>query len=185
MRILSGILVLALGFGVGCANRSDTPPQAGASAGGGAQAGAGGAQAGGSAQGAVSGGAGAQAAARMPPDALDPIMKKIGPTNGAMRMKLMNKMLAEARTDAMTLAELFGEVEKFWAQNNKPDAVKWAQDARTNASTAAGAAAAGDAMKAQAAADSMLASCKQCHGTYREMDPSGMGFRIKPGVATE
>jgi hypothetical protein len=120
----------------------------------------------------------------MPPDALDPIMKKIGPTNGAMRMKLMNAQLADARGDALALAELFGEVERFWAQNNRADAVKWAQLARTGASEAAGAAAAGDPKKAQAAADTMLGACKQCHGTYREGDQQ-TGFRIKPGIATE
>jgi hypothetical protein len=161
------MLVAALMLTVACASRSDTP----------APTGSGGA--------AASGGAGAEAAAKMPPNALDPIMKKIGPTNAEMRTKLMNNVLDEAGTDAVALAELFGEVERFWAQNNKPDAVKWAQQARANASEAAGAATAGDAMKAQAAANNMLGACKQCHGTYREMDPAGMGFRIKPGVATE
>ena len=169
MRILPGILVVALGVSAACANRSDTSATGGAPATAGAQ---------------TSGGAGAQAAARLPPDALDPIMKKVGPTNGAMRKKLMSGAVADARSDALTLAELFGDVERFWAQNNKPDAVKWAQDARANASAAAGAAAAGDGMKAQAAADNMLAACKQCHGTYREGDQE-TGFRIKPGVATE
>jgi hypothetical protein len=182
MRILPGILVVALGMSAACANRSNTPAQGGTATG--AAAPAGGTQTAGAPAGARGGGPGAQAAARMPPDALDPIMKKVGPTNAEMRKKLMGNMVADARSDALALAELFGEVERFWAQNNRPDAVKWAQQARANASEAAGAAAAGDGTKAQASADNMLAACKQCHGMYREGDQQ-TGFRIKPGVATE
>jgi cytochrome c556 len=59
--------------------------------------------------------------------------------------------------------------------------VKWAAEARTQASEAAGAAAAANAAKATAAAENMGAACKQCHGTYREPDGQG-GYRIKPGV---
>jgi len=128
--------------------------------------------------------AGAQAQARMTEADYDAIMKKVGPTNGAMRMKLMGGMLKEAATDAQALAGLFGDVEKFWAQHNKQDAVKWAAEARSNASEVAGAAAAGDGMKAQTAANNILGSCKQCHGMYREGDAQS-GFRIKPGTLTE
>jgi cytochrome c556 len=156
MRILSGIVVLTLGLGIVYASRVDVDA---AGAGGGAQAGA-----------------------RMTEADYEKIMKQVGPTNGAMRMKLMGNMLPDAAKDATQLVQLFGDVERFWTQNNKTDAVKWAQDARANATETASAASAGDGMKAQMAANNILASCKQCHGTYREMDPSGMGFRIKPGT---
>ena len=86
----------------------------------------------------------------------DGLMKKVGPTNGAMRKKLMGNMLADAAKDAQTLATLFGDVERFWAQHKKADAVKWAAEARTFATETAGAAAAGDAMKTQQAADNLL-----------------------------
>ena len=110
-------------------------------------------------------------------------MKNIGTTFPANRMQLMANQLPAASKGAEELAVWFGDVERFWAQNNKPDAVKWAQDARTFATQVADAATAGDAMKATQAANNMQGACKQCHGTYREMDPAG-GFRIKAGVLT-
>ena len=190
MRIVSGVAVLALTFSVACANKSDTastPPQApagGATAAGGAAAGGGATATTGStapAGGQRAGGAGAQAAARLTPDDLQARMKVIGPTSGALRMKLMNNQLPDAAKDAQTLATAFGDVERFWQQNNKADAVMWAQTARMAATEAAGAATAGDGMKALAAANTMQAQCKQCHGTYREGDAQ-TGFRIKAGV---
>jgi len=108
-------------------------------------------------------------------------MRIIGPTSGALRMKLMMNQLPDAAKDAQTLAMAFGDVERFWQQNNKADAVMFAQTARMAASEAAGAAAAGDGMKALAAANTMQAQCKQCHGMYREGDAQ-TGFKIKAGV---
>jgi len=150
--------MLALTCSVACAgkNKAASPPAAGS-------------------------GAGAAAAARMTADDLDARMKVIGPASGSLRMKLMANQLADAAKDAQTLAVAFGDVERFFQQNNKSDAVMWAQQARMAASAAAGAATAGDGMKASAAADNMQANCKQCHGVYREGDAQ-TGFRIKPGT---
>ena len=111
----------------------------------------------------------------------DGLMKKVGPTYQALRKKLEGGATADAAKDAQQLAELFGSVERFWAQHKKADAVKWAQQARTYASDAAGTAATGAADKALAAANNMGGMCKQCHGTYREGDAS-TGFRIKPAA---
>ena len=113
----------------------------------------------------------------------DGLMKKVGPTYQDLRKKLEGGATADAAKDAQRLAELFGSVERFWAQHKKADAVKWAQQARTYASDAAGAAANGGADKALAAANNMGGMCKQCHGTYREGDAK-TGFRIKPSALT-
>ena len=153
MRILTGIVVLALGFSVAAATSTTA-------AGGGA------------------------AAQQMTEADYDALMKKVGPTNGAMRKKIMGNMLADAAKDAQTLATLFGDVERFWTQHKKQDAMKWAAEARKFATETAGAAAAGDQMKTQQAADNLVGDCKQCHGTYREGSQEA-GFRIKPGVLTE
>jgi cytochrome c556 len=112
---------------------------------------------------------------------LEQLMQKIGPAYQGMRKTLQGPDTGDAAKQAQQLAELFGGVEKFWTQHNKPDAVKWAGEARTHASNAAGAAVAGDAAKAAAAAETMGGACKQCHGTYRESDGQG-GYRIKPGA---
>jgi cytochrome c556 len=110
-------------------------------------------------------------------------MKGIAQSNGALQKNLKGNMLMDAAKDAQQLATLFGEVERFWTQNNKPDAVKLAQTARTGATEVAGAAAAGDQAKALAAAGNLGGTCKQCHGVYREGDPQA-GFRIKAGTIT-
>ena len=185
MRMVSGAVVLALLIGAGCANKTSTsggsaPTPA---AGGGSQTGgaATGAPAGGAVTAPQGGGSGQQAAARMTPEQLDAAMKTVSATNTALGMKLMSADLPGAAKDAQTLATTFADVERFWAQANKPDAVKLAQQARMGASDTAAAAAAGDAMKATAARSNMTATCKQCHGMYREGDAQ-TGYRIKAGV---
>ena len=118
---------------------------------------------------------------RMNSQDLEQLMQKIGPTYQSLRKTLQGTDLGEAGKQAQQLAELFGGVEKFWTQHNRPDAITWAGEARTHASETAGTAAAGNAAKATAAADNLGGVCKQCHGTYRESDGQG-GYRIKPGV---
>ena len=156
MRILSGIVVMALGLSVAWATTSTT----------------------------TAAGGGAAAQARMTEADYDALMKKVGPTNGAMRKKIMGNMLGDAAKDAQTLATLFTDVERFWTQQKRTDAMKWAAEARMYASQTADAAASGAQMKTQQAADQLLGDCKQCHGTYREGSQEA-GFRIKPGMVTE
>jgi cytochrome c556 len=156
MRILTGMVVLTLGFSIGGATTSTTSARGG----------------------------GAAVQAAMTEADYDGLMKKVGPTNGAMRKKIMGNMLADAAKDAQTLATLFGDVERFWTQQKKTDAMKWAAEARMFATEIAGAAAGGDQMKTQQAADNLLGDCKQCHGMYREGSAEA-GFRIKPGTITE
>jgi hypothetical protein len=124
---------------------------------------------------------GTQAAARMTPEQLDAAMKTINSTNLALGMKLMSNDLTGVARDAQTLATSFADVERFWAQANKPEAVKLAQQARIGASETAAAATVGDAKKAASARGNMTATCKQCHGLYRDGDPQ-TGYRIKAGV---
>jgi cytochrome c556 len=111
-------------------------------------------------------------------------MKSIAQANGALQKALKSNALADAGKQAQELATLFGQVERFWQQNNKPDAVKLAQTARTGATEVAGAAAAGDQMKALMAAGNIGGTCKQCHGTYRE-GTAQTGFTIKAGTITQ
>ena len=114
------------------------------------------------------------------PQDLDGWMKKVGATYASLNKNAGGDLKA-ASNDAEQLAELFGNVERFFAQHKKQDAVTWAQDARKHAAEAAGAAAANDQMKAQAAAKNMGGACKQCHGLYREGDQA-TGYRIKAGA---
>ena len=183
MRITDGVTIATLVFAVACASTKTTAqapatPQAGAPA---AAAPAPGQAPRPAAQ---AGGAGAQAAAKVTVEQHEGFMKSISSANAALGMKIMNNQLAEAAKDAQQLATLFGDVEKFWAQNNKPDGVMWAQQGRQNAADTAGALAAGDAMKTAAARKQMSASCTSCHMTYREGSPQTGGYTIKAGVYT-
>ena len=182
-------LVVAAGLTVACADKTSTTTSAGAAtppptqASGAGQAGGG--AAGGGATGAAApargGGAGAQAAARMTAEQLEAGMKSISQSNGSLQKNLKSNALADAAKDAQQLATIFGDVERFFTQNNQPEAVKLAQAARTGATEAAGAAAAGDAAKAQAGAGAVTATCKQCHSAFREGDAT-TGYRLRAGI---
>ena len=154
MRILTGVVVLALGFSIGCAGRTSTT---------------------------AGGGGGAATQAKMTEADYDALMKKVGPTNGGMRKAIMSNQLADAGKNAQQLAMLFGDVERFWTQYKVMDAAKIAAEAQRNAKETAAAAASGDQAKTQMAADNLLGQCKQCHGMYR-MGSQEAGFMIKPGV---
>jgi len=159
MRILSGAVMLTFVIGVACAKTGAATPAAAAAA------------------------AGAQAAARVTVEQHEAAMKGIATNNGAMQKALKSNALPDAAKNAQELARLFAEVERFWTQNNKPDAVKLAQTGVAGATEVAGAAAAGDQMKAMAAAANIGGTCKQCHGTYREGTPEA-GYSIKAGTIT-
>ena len=153
MRILTGVVVLALGFSIGCAGRTSTT---------------------------TGGGGGAASQAPMTEADYDKLMKQVGPTNGMMQKALKSGDLASGGKSARQLAMLFVDVERFWMQHNIKDATMWAAEARKYATAAATAAEGGDQMKAVEAATSLLGDCKQCHGTYR-MGSQETGFSIKPG----
>jgi hypothetical protein len=118
---------------------------------------------------------------KLSPAPLEPLMKKIGPAYQSLRQQLEGRDSAGAGKDAQQLAELFGEVERFWAYHDRQDAVKFAGEARTHSTNAAGAAASTNLDKAAAATDNLGGACKQCHTAYRESDGSG-GYRIKSTV---
>ena len=165
MRMICAIAILVLVSSAACAGRTDTATTSSGTA----------------ATASAASGAEAQAATRLTPQDLESRMKDIGTTFPAMRMHIMANQLDDAAKEAEQLAVWFGDVERFWAQQSKADAVKWAQEARTVATEVVAASTAKDAMKAGQAATNMQGTCKQCHGTYREADPAG-GFRLKAGV---
>ena len=97
------------------------------------------------------------------------------------RWQLVRRTLhLEDAQDAQTLASTFADVERFWVQVNKPDAVTSAREPRLGASEAAAAAAIGDATKTAAARSKMTATCQHCHGLYRQGDADS-SYRIKAG----
>ena len=121
------------------------------------------------------------AQSKISPETYEGWMKSAGTANTALNMKLMNNQATAIAPEAKQLAQIFTDAEKFWAQYKKADAVKLSQEASKGFTEAAAAAAAGDGMKAMMAANNARATCKQCHGTYREGNPQE-GFRMKAGV---
>jgi hypothetical protein len=170
MRIARVMMIVMMGCGAACASRSAAPPQSNVPQTSPPAAVAPPVQT-------------STNQARLTADDYRGFMKTVGATYPMMRMHLMDGNTAEAAREAQVLAMTFGSVERFWTQNNKPDAIKLAGDARMYATQTAGAATAGDAARATMAAANMQGMCKQCHGLYREMDPAHAGgFRIKPGT---
>ncbi len=109
-------------------------------------------------------------------------MKALSTANAALGKKVMSNELAGAAADAQQMATILGDIEKFWAENKKDDAVKWAQEARQTATGLAGALTAGDAAKVGELRKTIGGSCTSCHTAYREGSPKEGGYRLKAGV---
>jgi hypothetical protein len=158
MRTILIAALLAVGVSIACAGRTVT-----------------------SAGPAQQGSTGAQAAAKLTVQEYDAFEKKIGTGFSGLQMQLAARDGQNASKEAAQMAVVFGDVEQFWAQNHKPDAVKWAQQSAMFASQIAGAVTAGDFTKAKQAQANLERTCNQCHGAYRQTDAAG-GFAVK-GVA--
>jgi cytochrome c556 len=128
--------------------------------------------------------AGGQAAAKISVEQHEGYMKALSTANAALGKKVQGDQLADAAKDALTLSTTLGDIEKFWAQNNKADGVKWSQDARKTATDLAGALTAGDAAKVKELRTALGQSCTGCHMAYREGGPQTGGYTIKAGVVT-
>jgi len=128
-------------------------------------------------------GAGAQQVAKITVETHEGYMKTLTTANAALGKKIMSSDLAGAAKDAQQIATILGDIEKFWAQNNKQDGVTWAQQGRQAATEMAGALGAGDAVKAEAERKQMQGSCASCHMAYRE-GTAQTGYTLKAGVVT-
>jgi len=122
-----------------------------------------------------------QAQAPLTPADYPAKMKAAAQANGELQKALKAGVAADAVAPAKTASAAFADIENFWKAQKKDDAVKLAAQARTGFADAAAAAAKGDAMAAQMAAGNALATCKQCHGLYREGDAQ-TGFKFKAGA---
>jgi hypothetical protein len=126
----------------------------------------------------------ASSAVPLTPGDLRTRMRTIGAALSAARMSIETNELADAATNAQMLATAFGDVERFWSQHDREDAVAWSREARLQAARMVSAASTHDARGASAAADRLAATCQACHDKYREGDPRA-GYRLKPGIAQE
>jgi hypothetical protein len=125
-------------------------------------------------------------AKRLPPpmtadeETLQKTMKKIQPAFGALRTALDGSDAEKTAENTAILKEAFTEAEAFWKGRNKPDAVKWAQEARANVETVERSAATAKWDAAKTSAGAVGQACQTCHTQYRERFDDG-SFRIKKG----
>jgi cytochrome c556 len=108
------------------------------------------------------------------------VMRQVGPANTALRGAIDNADPSATKEQAAILTKAFTQTEAFWKARNKPDALKWAADARTMADSIDKAVTAGKWEDVKTSAGTLGQQCQGCHGAYRERLDDG-SFRIKSG----
>ena|SRR5215204_1394196 len=98
-------------------------------------------------------------------------MKATGATVGSLRKNVEGKAADGAAADAQKLAEIFKQVEGFWAKRQTEDAVKWSREAQA-AAKADNWEGTGSGLKG------LMSTCAACHAAHREKLPEG-GYKIK------
>src|SRR5262245_5977372 len=130
--------------------------------------------------------AGVDVAKRPPPpmtaeeEALSKIMKQIGPANTALRTALDKTDMAVAKENANVLKTAFTQNEAFWKPKGKPEAIKFAEEARKLSEQINAAIGTGNWDEAKTHAGTLGQQCAGCHGAFRERMDDGT-FRIKTG----
>lgn len=126
-------------------------------------------------------------AMRLPPpmtpaeEALDKVMKQVGPANGAFRKGMAGSNVDLARDNAATLTKMFIETEQFFKAQRMNEPEKWAQDARRVTETIEKAVVAQNWTAVKAQAENLGKACQSCHAAYRDRYDDG-SFRLKrPG----
>jgi cytochrome c556 len=128
--------------------------------------------------------AGVDVAKRPPPpmtaeeEALSKIMKQVGPANTALRGAIDKTDVAVAKENANVLKQMFTQNEAFWKPKGKPEALKFAEEARKLSESIGTAIAAGNWEEAKTHAGTLGQQCAGCHGQFRERMDDGT-YRIK------
>jgi cytochrome c556 len=110
--------------------------------------------------------------------AFDAVMKRINPAFGAIRQAVNEAAGYEGVEHAVTLKQAFAETETFWKKRAKPDAMKWAAEARRHAEVLEQAITAGKWDDAKAALTGLQQTCSACHAAYRQRGDDG-SYRIR------
>jgi len=128
--------------------------------------------------------AGVDVAKRPPPpmtaeeEALSKIMKQVGPANTALRAALDKTDMAVAKENATVLKNMFTQNEAFWKPKGKPEAIKFAEEARKLSDQITAAIGTGNWDEAKTHAGTLGQQCAGCHGAFRDRMDDGT-YRIK------
>jgi cytochrome c556 len=109
--------------------------------------------------------------------AFDAVMKRVQPAFAALRQAVAESNGEGTKAQAAILKQAFAETEAFFKKRGKPDAEKWAVEARTHAQ-ALELASAGKWEEAKTALPALQQSCSSCHAVYRERQDDG-SYRIR------
>jgi hypothetical protein len=118
-------------------------------------------------------------------EAYDKVMKQIGEVFAALRKDIeireTERLARDSREgNAQTLRMAFIQVEAFWDEKGRDDAVKWADDARRALESIDNRMADSRWEDAKIQFDGLAKTCAACHAAYRDKGADGT-FRIKPG----
>lgn len=113
-------------------------------------------------------------------EAFDSSMKRISAAFTAIRQAVATSGGNGANRNADVLTDAFADVEEFWKNGEKADALKWAGEARQHSKTLSDAVAALKWDEAKASVDALQRTCSACHGAYRQRLDDG-SYRIRMG----
>jgi ankyrin repeat protein len=105
-------------------------------------------------------------------------MKTAATANTSLKKSVEGKQAAAVAMDAQTMADLFGQIEAYWAKSNTADAIALSRSAHDASLDLAAAAQAGNWEKADAAMKTIGGTCSACHTAHRDKQPDG-AYTIK------
>jgi len=111
---------------------------------------------------------------------LNTAMKQIGPGFTALRQAVAGGNMADAASEATTIAAGFTQAAAFWKATPREDAAKWTEEALHAAQDIAAAAGKKDAEALKTAVPALQSKCGACHGKYRQrMDDGSYRFNAE------
>jgi hypothetical protein len=110
--------------------------------------------------------------------ALQKIMTKLPPAQGAVRKSLDSKDMAGAKEQAAVLKDAFTQIEAFFKAKNNQEAMKWAGEGKGHADSILVNLGMNNIEAAKTSVTPLGGTCASCHGKYRERMDDGT-FRIK------
>jgi cytochrome c556 len=110
--------------------------------------------------------------------ALQKIMTKLPPAQGAVRKALDGKDLASTKEQALIIKDAFTQIEAFFKAKNNAEATKWATEGKNHAESILVNIGMSNIEAAKTSVTPLGSTCASCHGKYRERMEDGT-FRIK------
>jgi cytochrome c556 len=112
--------------------------------------------------------------------ALQKIMTKLPPAQGAVRKSLDSKDIAGSTEQATTIKTAFTEIEAFFKAKGNEEATKWASEGKNHAESILVNLKMNNIEAAKTSITPLGATCASCHGKYRDRMEDGT-FRLKSG----